>query len=131
MIDECTLESLGGCLGAVAFDDNPRVTPGRVRPFIWAYLLLRGAVRRSEVEQALTGHVREEDIRIDDDVLDRTALEATIDDCLASMVLANVLRVNGDLYVLKPEALSRTVSLVTQLDAQLPDHLLADLTRSS
>ena len=131
MIDECTLESLGGCIGAVAFDHNPRVTPGRVRPFIWAYLLLRGAVRRSEVEQALTGHVREEDIRIDDDVLDRTALEATIDDCLASMVLANVLRVNGDLYVLKPEALSRTVSLVTQLDAQLPDHLLADLTRSS
>lgn len=130
MIDECTLESLGGRLGAVVFDHNPRVTPGRVRPFIWAYLLLRGAVRRCEVEQALTGHVRDEDIRIFDDVLDRTALEATIDDCLASMVLADILRVNGDLYVLKPEALSRTISLVTQLDAQLPDHLLADLTGS-
>lgn len=131
MIDECTLESLSGCIGAVAFDNNPRVTPGRVRPFIWSYLLLRGAVRRCEVSQALAGHVRDEDTRIDEDVLERTKLEAIIDDCLASMVLANVLRVNDDLYVLKPEALSRTISLVTQLDAQLPDHLLADLTRNS
>ena len=128
MIDECTLQQLGGCLGAVAFDDQPRVTPGRVRPFIWSYLLLRGAVRRHEVVGALTGHVREDDIRIDEDPLDRSVLEATVDDCLASMVLANVLRVNGDLYVLKPEALGRTGSLVTQLDAQLPDHLLNDLT---
>ncbi|QNJ25894.1 hypothetical protein SynSYN20_01567 [Synechococcus sp. SYN20] len=127
MIDECTLQHLGGCLGAVAFDDQPRVTPGRVRPFIWAYLLLRGAVRRHEVVGALSGHVRDEDIRVEDDPLDRSTLEVTVDDCLANLVLANVLRFNGDLYVLKPEALARTVSLVTQLDAQLPDHLLHDL----
>lgn len=129
MIDESTIGVLGGCLGTVSFAHNPRVTPGRVRPFIWAYLLLRGAVRRCEVVGALTGHIREEDILVDEDLLGRTNLEATVDDCLAAMVVAGQLRVNGDLYVLKLEALGKAISLVTDLDAQLPDHLLSEIRR--
>lgn len=128
MIDESTLDTcdLGGCVGAVLFDVHPRATPGRVRPFIWAFLLLRGAVTRQEVEGAVSGHINGEDIRIWDDPMDRTPLQAVIDDVLAGMVLGGILRVNGDLYVLKTEALAKTISTACQLDAQLPDHLLME-----
>ena len=128
MINESTIEmsDLGGCLGLISFDHNPQTTPGRVRPFIWAYLLLRGAVRRSEVAAALAGHVAADDERIWDDPLDRSPLEATIDDALADMVRADLLRVNGDLYVLTPAALKKTLSVTCTLDASLPDHLVLD-----
>jgi hypothetical protein len=128
MIDETTLETcdLGGCVGALLFDEHPRSTPGRVRPFVWAYLLLRGAVTRRECEQALTGHVHGADIRVMDDPLERTELQVVIDDVLATMVSSGLLRVNGDLYVLKSEALGKTISTACQLDAQLPDHLLLE-----
>ena len=133
MIDERTIETcddLGGCVGLVTFDHNPGVTPARVRPFIWAYLLLRGAVRRSEVEQALVGHVADDDTRSWDDPLDRTTLEVVIDQVLAEMVFEGTLRVNNDLYVLKTDALAKAVSMTCQLNAQLPDHLLVEIDGS-
>ena len=133
MIDERTLEScddIGGCVGLVTFDINPRVTPARVRPFIWAYLLLRGAVRRSEVEGALVGHVADDDTRVWDDPFDRSTLAVVIDQVLAELVFDGTLRVNKDLYVLKTEALTKAVSVTCQLNAQLPDHLLMEVDGS-
>lgn len=127
MIDESTIEAPGGCVGLVTIDLQPHATPARVRPFVWAYLLLRGAVRSSEVEGALTGHVADGDIRAWSDPLDRTNLRVIIDDVLAEMVFEGLLRVNKDLYVLKPEAITKAVSTTCQLNAQLPDHLLMEL----
>lgn len=139
MIDESTIDTgsdidcdlPGGCIGIVTFDLNPKTTPARVRPFIWSYLLLRGAVRRSEVEAALSGHVAQDDLRVFDDPMDRSHLQVTIDNALAEMVFQNVLRVSGDdLYVLRPEALTSAVSMTCQLNAQLPDHLLMEIDGS-
>lgn len=127
MIDESTIEAPGGSVGFVTIDLQPHATPARVRPFIWAYLLLRGAVRSSEVEQALAGHVLDGDLRAWSDPLDRTNLRVIVDDVLAEMVFEGLLRVNQDLYVLKPEAITKAVSMTCQLNAQLPDHLLMEL----
>jgi len=130
MIDESTIDSvedLGGCVGMVFLDHQPKATSARVRPFVWAYLLLRGAVRRTEVEQALAGHVAEDDLRTFDDPLERTRLAVVIDDVLAAMVFEGLLRVNGDLYVLKKEGMTKAVSATCSLNAQLPDHLLMEI----
>ena len=128
MIDESTIEAPGGSVGLVTIDLQPQVTPARVRPFIWAYLLLRGAVRSCEVVGALTGQVSDGDIRTWSDPLDRTPLQATVEDVLAEMVVHGLLRVNhDDLYVLKSEAMAKAVSITCDLNAQLPDHLLMEL----
>ena len=135
MIDVSTIddicEDLGGCVGMVFLDHQPKATPARIRPFVWAYLLLRGAVRRAEVEQALAGHCSGDDTRIWDDPWNRTRLAAMIDDVLAAMVFDGLLRVNGDLYVLKKEGMTRAVSATCTLNAQLPDHLLMEIDGSS
>ena len=130
MIDESTIDSvedLGGCVGMVFLDHQPKATPARVRPFVWAYLLLRGAVRRHEVEGALVGHVAEDDLRIFDDPLERTRLAVVIDDVLATMVFEGLLRVNEGLYVLRKEGITKAVSATCTLNAQLPDHLLMEI----
>lgn len=130
MIDETTLThcDFGGCVGAVVFDENPRATSSRIRPFIWAFLLLRGAVRRHEVIGSVAVHVAADDARIQDDPLDRTPLEITVDDALAALVSEGLLRVRDDeLYVLTPAALQKAMSLTCSLNAQLPDHLIHEV----
>jgi hypothetical protein len=133
-VDETTIDScsVGGCVGAVLIDDQPHATPGRVRPFVWSYLLLRGAVRSVEVEGALNGHVSGEDIRViaEDFSDERSPLLATIESVLGEMVAQGSLRLaNKDdgLYVLATAGAQQAVSLVCQLNAQLPDHLLAEI----
>lgn len=128
MIDESTIDCLGGCTGAVVFDSNPHATPSRIRPFIWAFLLLRGAVRRHEVTGAISGHVADQDIRIEDDPFGRTGVEAAVDDALTEMVKEGHLRRRDDsLYVLTPSALQKAMSLTCSLNAQLPEHLLHEI----
>lgn len=130
MIDERTIdriEDLGGCLGLVVFDHQPQATAARVRPFVWAFLLLRGAVRGEEIVSALTGQVADEDLRAWDDHLGRTQLQAVVDDTLAEMVAHKILRRNeSNLFVLRPEQLGKATSLACSLNAQLPDHLLIE-----
>lgn len=132
MIDATTLakcSDLGGCVGAVVFDIYPLATTSRARPFIWAFLLLRGAVRTSEVVDAMSGHVAEDEIRVQDDPYDRTPLEIAIEDALAEGVAEGILRCReDDLYVLTAEALQKAMSLTCSMNAQLPDHLLHELT---
>ena len=131
MIDESTINSvtnLGGCVGAVVFDTNPQATPGRIRPFIWAFLLLRGAVRTHEVTGAINGHVADQDIRIEDDPFNRTRAEVAVEDALTEMVVEGHLRRREDsLYVLTPAALQKAMSLTCSLNAQLPEHLLHEI----
>lgn len=131
MVDESTIEPcdlVGGCVGAVLVDNYPHVTPGRVRPFVWSYLLLRGAVRVCEVAGALAGHISEDSIRSSD--AEETPLEATVNSVLGEMVGQGLLRLatgDSDLYVLDTSGTREAVSLVCQLNAQLPDHLLNDV----
>ena len=134
-IDESTIEScdlVGGCVGAVLIDNQPHATHGRIRPFIWAYLLLRGAVRANEVAGALSGHVSGDDIRVAAVDIDetRTPLDAVIDSVLGEMVADGLLRLartDDGLYVLARAGTQQAVSLVCQLNGQLPDHLLNDI----
>ena len=130
MIDERTIdriEDLGGCLGLVVFDHQPQATAARVRPFVWAFLLLRGAVRGEEIVSALTGQVADEDLKSWDDHLGRTELQVVVDDTLAEMVAHKILRRNeSNLFVLRPEQLGKATSLACSLNAQLPDHLLIE-----
>lgn len=135
MVDESAINAcdmVGGCVGLVLSDDQPHGTPGRIRPFVWSYLLLRGAVRRCEVAGALTGHVSSDDIRVvaldfDDE---RSPLEAVIDEVLGEMVASGLLRIGNQddgLFVLATAGIQQAVSLVCQLNAQLPDHLLNEV----
>lgn len=138
MIDESTISDLhddclqfGGCVGVVTFDHQPKATPARVRPFIWAFLLLRGAVRRYEIEASLIGHVADDDCKVWDDEHERTPLQVVVDDVLGEMVAQGLLRlsrdVNNDLYVLRQQAMAQAISMTCQLNAQLPDHLLMEV----
>lgn len=134
MIDETYLMDLSempGYLGPL-FDDQPRVTPSRLRPFIWAFLLLRGAVRVAEVTGTVTGHICGDDIRIGCDAVDpdTSAVERMVTEQLGAFVAEGVLRpsrTDEGLYVISPLGLQRIVSIACSLDAQLPDHLLSDL----
>ena len=135
MVDESTINVCepGGCVGLVLIDEQPHGTPGRVRPFVWSYLLLRGAVRQCEVAGALCGHVSGDDIRITADESDdnRTPLELTIETVLAEMVAEGLLRLahqDSDLYVLASAGTARALSLVCQMNAQMPDHLLNEIS---
>ena len=134
MVDESAINAceVGGCVGLVVIDDQPHATPGRIRPFVWSYLLLRGAVRRCEVSGALTGHVSGDDIRItaEDAGDDRTPLDLIIDTVLGEMVHQGLLRLashDDDLFVLATAGMRQAVSLVCSLNAQLPDHLLSEV----
>lgn len=132
MIDETTIHQPSALHGAMgpAIDNNPRTTHGRVRPFIWGYLLLEGGVRREEVAGCLVGHVAPEDIRpgFYDDPLERSRLECVIDDALAYMLADGLLRIRADgLYVLTPKATQITTSIVCVMNAQMPDHLLHEI----
>ena len=138
MVDESTINvcEAGGCVGLVLIDDQPHATPGRIRPFVWAYLLLRGAVRQCEVAGALCGQVSGDDIRItaeDSDDL-RTPLELIIETVLAEMVGEGLLRLahkDSDLYVLAAAGTRQALSLVCSLNAQMPDHLLNDVSATA
>lgn len=140
MIDESYLMHISEVPGYAGplFDENPRATPSRVRPFIWAFLLLRGAVRRHEVTGALAGHVCGDDCRIGLDEFDaaseQSLLDRFVDEQLGAFVSEGVLRLSrtdDDLYVVSPLGLQRIVSIACALDAQLPDHLLSDLYGNS
>ena len=132
-----TLELLDDDLpsGAVGdlftFDVTPRVNPARVRPFIFSVLLLRGAVRASEVIDSMAPHVHPDDLRSWDS--EATQLELVVSHSLLGLVKKQVLRQRPDgLFVLDntPEATRRAITATSALDAQLPDHLLQEVGRN-
>ncbi len=131
MIDESTIreiqEEAPGYTGPL-FDETPRVTAARTRPFIWALLLLSAAVRTYEVVCAMTCHVHGDDVRVGDDPLGRTPLEAVVEEVIGELVDDGLLRPRGDgLFVLNASAKTRAITTACALNAQLPDHLLSDI----
>lgn len=129
LIDD-DLHALSGMVGTVMFDESPRMNPARVRPFVFAILLLRGAVRAEEVIASLSCHAHPDDLRAWDS--EATQLELVVAHTLAGLIKRRILRDRGDgLFVLSstPEACRNAISITAALDAQLPDHLLQEVGR--
>ena len=125
-------DSPGGSAGdLLLFDVTPRINPARVRPFIFAILLLRGAVRAEEVISSLAPHVHPDDLRAWDS--EATQLELVVSHAIQNLVKKRILRDRGDgLFVLDStsEATARAITATSALDAQLPDHLLQEVGRN-
>ena len=132
--DADDLTTLGGMVGALnLFEESPRLNPARVRPFVWSILLLRGAVRPAEVVASIAPHANQDDLRSWDD--DLSELEGTVWSTLHKMVKDGVLRTSeksDELFVLDSNfsASGKAISVTSTLDAQLPDHMLAEMGRS-
>jgi len=126
-----------GTLGLL-FDETPRLTTADVRPFVWAILLYRGAVRAHEVVGALTPICAHAELYsgwsedLDDD---RTRLEFLVDEVLGDMTANGLLRYStkGDLWVLEAgenkRHLPTIIKAVAGIDGSLPKHLIMELER--
>lgn len=129
--DEIDLASFGGMVGAVhTFEESPRITSARVRPFIFSILLLCGGVRAGEVEANIAPLAHPDDIRAWE--TDATRLQLVIAYTLEDLVKKEILRRRDDgLFVLASTSTATTtaISVTAATDGQLPDHLLADMAR--
>jgi hypothetical protein len=126
-----------GTLGLL-FDETPRLTTADVRPFVWAILLYRGAVRAHEVVGALTPICAHAELYsgwsedLDDD---RTRLEFLVDEVLGDMTANGLLRYStkADLWVLEAgenkRHLPTIIKAVAGIDGSLPKHLIMELER--
>lgn len=135
LIDESdNLDSLGGMVGALnLFDTTPRINEARVRPFVWAVLLLRSAVRIDEIVSSISPHAHPDDLRTWDSPFDEIQLWLIVKDTLDEMVTHNILRQGREgLYVLSnsPEAARKAISVTSTVNGQLPDHMLAEMGRN-
>ena len=136
LLEEPTdLTTLGGMVGVLnSYDESPVATQARVRPFVWSILLFRGAVRPHEVISSIAPHSNPDDLRCQD--TDTTPLEDAVHSTLRVMAEHGILRLSDkhtDLYVLDSSsaAARKAISVTSTLDAQLPDHMLAEMGRSS
>jgi hypothetical protein len=126
-----------GTLGLL-FDETPRLTTADVRPFVWAILLYRGAVRAHEVVGALTPICAHAELYsgwsedLDDD---RTRLEFLVDEVLGEMTNQAILRYStkADLWVLEAgenkRHLPTIIKAIAGIDGSLPKHLIMELER--
>ena len=118
-----------GTLGLL-YDETPELTTADIRPFIWAILLYRGAVKKHEAVGAVTplcGHSElysgfSDDLDPEDD---RTRLEWLVDEVLGDWTACGLLRYStkGDLWVLNtPTAPPRGHNAVAVLTAAATHH---------
>jgi len=126
-----------GTLGLL-FDETPRLTTADIRPFVWAILLYRGAVRAHEVVGALTPICAHAELYsgwsedLDDD---RTRLEFLVDEVLGDMTANGLLRYStkADLWVLEAgenkRHLPTIIKAVAGIDGSLPKHLIMSMER--
>jgi hypothetical protein len=128
-----------GTLGLL-MDETPRLTTADVKPFVWAILLYRGAVRAHEVVGALTPICAHAELYTGwsaglDDNDDRTRLEWLVDEVLGDMTAKGLLRYSSraDLWVLEPgenkRHLPTIIKAVAGIDGSLPKHLIMELER--
>ena len=126
------LEALGGMVGALnLFDTTPTINSARVRPFVWALLLLRSAVRIEEIVSSIAPHAHPDDLRCWEE--EENDLFYVVKATLEEMVSHNVLRHGQDgLYVLSntPEAARKAISVTSTVNGQLPDHMLSEMGRT-
>ena len=130
--DNEDLDVIGGMIGSLnLFEVTPRINKARVRPFIWAVLLLRSAVRIEEIISSIAPHAHPDDLRSWEE--DQADLELTVQATIYEMVQQQILRYGRDgLYVLSnsPEAARKAISVTSTVNGQLPDHMLAEMGRN-
>lgn len=123
-----------GTLGLL-YDDTPQLTTADVRPFVWAVLLFRGAVKRHEVVGAITPMCAHAELysgfsEFLDDEDDRTRLEWLVDEVLGDMVASGLLRysMKADLWVLNSsdKHLPEVIKAVAGINGSLPHSYIAE-----
>lgn len=127
-----------GTLGLI-FDETPRLTHANVKPFVWAILLYRGAVKQHELIGAITplcGHGELYSGWSDDlDPADnRTRLEWLTGEVLGDMTAQGILRysMKADLWVLNSndKHLPGVIKAVAGVDGSLPHHYILEREES-
>ena len=122
-----------GSLGLL-FDETPEMTTADVRPFVWAILLYRGAVRTNEVVGAITPLCGlselhsgwSDDLDLEDN---RTRLEWLVQEVLGDMVAEGLLRLSTeDLWVLNASDrhLPKVITAVAGINGSLPAHYVLE-----
>lgn len=123
-----------GTLGLL-YDETPELTTADVRPFVWAILLYRGAVKSHEVVGAVTplcAHSElysgwSDDLDVDDN---RTRLQWLVDEVLGDMTASGLLRYStkGDLWVLNSndKHLPDVIKAVAGINGSLPQHYILE-----
>ena len=123
-----------GVLGLL-YDDTPQLTTADVRPFVWAVLLFRGAVKRHEVVGAITPMCAHSELYSGfsdflDDQDDRTRLEWLVDEVLGDMVASGLLRysMKADLWCLNSsdKHLPEVIKAVAGINGSLPHSYIAE-----
>ena len=123
-----------GTLGLL-YDDTPQLTTADVRPFVWAVLLFRGAVKRHEVVGAITPMCAHSELYSGfsdflDEEDDRTRLEWLVDEVLGDMVASGLLRysMKADLWVLNSsdKHLPEVIKAVAGINGSLPHSYIAE-----
>ena len=123
-----------GTLGLL-YDSTPELTTADVRPFVWALLLFRGAVKKSEIVGAITPVCAHSELYsgwsewLDDDD-NRTRLEWLVEEVLGDMTAAGLLRfsMKGDLWVLNSsnKRLPTVINAVSGTNGSLPHHYILE-----
>jgi len=123
-----------GTLGLL-YDHTPELTTADIRPFVWAILLYRGAVKRHEVVGSVTplcGHSElysgfSDDLDPEDD---RTRLEWLVDEVLGDWTACGLLRYStkADLWCLNSsnKHLPEVIKAVAGVNGSLPQHYILE-----
>lgn len=116
------------------FDEIPRLTTAVVRPYVWAVLMHRAAVRSFEVVNALSAVCSVDDMRVDDEDEDeRTWVEICVDTVLAEMVIEGLLEFNeeADMWVLRysRSAVPTVIKAVSGVNGSMPNHFLLEMAQ--
>ena len=123
-----------GTLGLL-YDSTPELTMADVRPFVWALLLFRGAVKKSEVVGAITPACSHAELysgwsEFLDDEDDRTRLEYLVEEVLGDMTASGLLRYStkADLWVLNSadRHLPTVINAVSGTNGSLPAHYILE-----
>lgn len=121
-----------GTLGLL-YDEIPQLTTADVKPFVWAILLFRKAVKKSEVVGCITPICAHSELYSGfSDELDfedyRTRLEWLVDEVLGDMTASGLLHYDqdDDLWVLSAEDkhLPRVIKAVAGIDGSLPQQYI-------
>ena len=123
-----------GTLGLL-YDSVPQLTTADVKPFVWAIVLFRKAVRKSEVVGSITPVCAHSELYSGwGDDLDhedhRTRLEWLVDEVLGDMTATGLLYYDeqDDLWILsaEDEHLPRVVKAVAGIDGSLPQQYILE-----
>ena len=138
------LEEAEICPGTTGLliDEIPQLTLANVRPFVWAALLYRTAVKPSEIVSLVSVLCSPEDLKEanwDSSDADETRswAEYCAEEVLGDMLAEGLCRYNEqeDLWVLTAGKNRRNVpeviAAVSSLNAEMPKHLLLELSQEA